>query len=1011
MKKKVIISLAATATVFCCAFGFAACGETDGGGANHTHTYATEWGKDETHHWRAATCEHTDEIKDKAEHTFDDVTLSDFNATVPACTVCYYTAHADYLCNAATFRSALDNEPTSYRASWNYTSEDAATKFELNENAYHLANTSDVGGEDSYYVKDGSSYKKYSSNGVDGLYYQSTEEESYVDENKYAALADLKELDSSFSSFTYDKENHAYTARSVAVDGATLSNVVLKFEGGELISASYRYLATSNYDAEIYIEDVNIGYPWDNDSDYYFTFNDDGVTLTGLKADAEEIIIPDSLNVGGTDYNVTKISALTVYTPQNGGASYTSAPNTATSITVSANVRSISRGICGGALEQITFADGSKLESIGAETFQNCTALTSITIPESVTSIGDNAFTGCPIENATIPMSALGKISKNNLKTLVLTGEGTSIAASAFEGCTMLTSITIPEGVTRIGNNAFKGCTALKNITIPKSVTNIGDNVFTGCPLENATIPMSALSEISKDNLKTLVLTGAGTDIAASAFEGCTSLTSITIPEGATSIGENAFKGCTSLTSITIPESVTSIGAEAFRSCSSLTDVTIPKGVTRIDEYTFSSCSSLTDVTIPDGVKSIFNSAFYGCTSLITVTIPNSVTSISDNAFAYCTSLTSFKIGSGVTSMGFVLFECPSLTDITVDEHNANFKSVDGNLYTKDGTGLCVYAAGKTDASFVVPDGVEYIRGYAFSMCGSLTSITIPSSAEQILDYAFDNCYKLIEIHNLSKISIYPDSYGNGRVALYAKNVYSSSSGNSRLVTADGYIFYDGTANEEGYYLVGYAGTETELTLPDDVNGNDYAIYQYAFWNRSSITSIAISKGVTDIGRYAFSGCTSLANIAVDENNANYKSAGGNLYSKDGTTLIQYAIGKTDTSFAISEGVTSIGDYAFEDCKSLTSVTMESVASIGESAFEDCKSLTSVTLSESVTSIKGYAFSGCTSLASVTFENTNGWWYEQSSNKVNIASTDLADASTAAEYLTSTYTYYHWGRD
>ena len=170
---------------------------------------------------------------------------------------------------------------------------------------------------------------------------------------------------------------------------------------------------------------------------------------------------------------------------------------------------------------------------------------------------------------------------------------------------------------------------------------------------------------------------------------------------------------------------------------------------------------------------------------------------------------------------------------------------------------------------------------------------------------------------------------------------------------------------------------------------------------------------VTSIGNYAFLGCTSLTRITVDENNAYYKDIDGNLYSKDGRTLIQYAIGKNDTSFAIPNGVTSIGSLAFAPCYSLTSITIpDSVTSIGSLAFASCYSLTSITIPDSVTSIGSSAFASCYSLTSITFEDTSTWCRTTSesdwNNKTNGTETDVSVPTNNDDYFKSTYSNYYW---
>ena len=289
---------------------------------------------------------------------------------------------------------------------------------------------------------------------------------------------------------------------------------------------------------------------------------------------------------------------------------------------------------------------------------------------------------------------------------------------------------------------------------------------------------------------------------------------------------------------------------------------------------------SVSQIVIPYGVTSIGLDAFRGCTALTSITIPDSVTSIGYSAFKGCTGLTSITIPASVTSIdSYAFYGCTGLTNITVSDNNRKYKSIDGNLYTKDGNRLIQYAIGKTEASFSVPHGVTRIGAYAFYGCTGLTSITIPDSVTEIEYYAFSDC--------------------------------------------------------------------------------------------TGLTSVIIPDSITSIGYFAFRGCTGLTSITVSDNNTVYKSIDGNLYTKNGNTLIQYAIGKTEASFSVPHGVTSIDSYAFYGCTGLASVTIENgVTSIGSYAFSDCTGLTSVIIPDSVTRIGDYAFWGCTGLVSVTISDS-----------------------------------------
>ena len=197
-------------------------------------------------------------------------------------------------------------------------------------------------------------------------------------------------------------------------------------------------------------------------------------------------------------------------------------------------------------------------------------------------------------------------LKDNSLTTVSIPNYVTSIGSNAFYNCSGLTNITIPDSVTSIGDRAFYNCGSLTSITIPDSVTSIGYQAFSGCSgLTSITIPDSI------------------TSIGYSEFFGCSSLTSITIPDSVTSIGDYAFSGCSGLTSITIGGSVTSIGERAFYDCSSLTSVTIGGSVTSIGVSAFYNCSSLTSINIPDSVTSIGKRAFSGCSGLTSVTFKN----------------------------------------------------------------------------------------------------------------------------------------------------------------------------------------------------------------------------------------------------------------------------------------------------------------------------------------------------------------------------------------------------
>ncbi len=660
--------------------------------------------------------------------------------------------------------------------------------------------------------------------------------------------------------------------------------------------------------------------------------------------------------------------------------------------------------------------NGKPVKSIGFGAFEDCTSLTSITIPNSVTSIGDYAFAYC-----------------TGLTSITIPGSVTSIGNAAFSCCTSLTSITIPSGVTSISADAFWGCSSLSSIAIPNSVTSIGSSAFSGCT-----------------GLTSITISDSVTSIGNAAFSGCTSLTSITIPGSVNSIGYEAFYGCASLTSATIPSSVESIGYYAFYGCTGLIiyceasekpsdwslnwvsfGAPVEWGHTAdkcIDEIYDGLCDKCgreiennpadtpddtpddipddtpddtpvvkptvdfeytiwdnkveikkykgtdTAVTIPDTIEdlpvtTVGDSVFSGNTTLTSVVIPDSVTRIGYSPFLNCTALTSITIGSGVTSIGANAFSgCTAIESLYISDLmawcNIDFSGDYSNpqMYTQ----ASLYLDGELVTALIIPDGTTDIKQYAFKRWSELTSVFIPASVTSVAYGAF-------------KGTEYPSFYceaaeqPSGWSSLWNVNNHTVEWGH----TAD--VCFDenddglcdkckrGTFNKpanpasdftytisgEEVTITKYVGTATEVVIPSTIDGNPVtAIGDYVFEDRMAVTSVTIPDTVTSIGALAFSARLSLARIIVDENNTVYKSIDGNLYSKDGKTFIRYAVGKTDTEFAIPEGVTSIGKYAFHASDIANLFIPNSVTSIDTTAFMYTHGLTSIVVDEKNTAYK-----------------------------------------------------------
>ena len=381
--------------------------------------------------------------------------------------------------------------------------------------------------------------------------------------------------------------------------------------------------------------------------------------------------------------------------------------------------------------ETITYNDTTyTVESIGPYAFNGCSRLTGIVIPNSVTSIGKLAFKGC-----------------TNLTCINIPSSVTYIGNRGFEDCTGLIDITIPNSVTDMGSSAFSGCSGLNSAIIGNSVTCINDSTFCNCiSLSNIDIPNSVIS------------------IGNQAFVGCDGLTNIDISNYVTSIGRQAFARCSNLSSVAIGSSVSSISNNAFDDCQSLATITVDSGNMTYDSR--DNCNALIETesntlflgckcsTIPGTVTSIGDYAFSTCRGLTSITIPNSVTRIGDNAFSWCNNLTHIDIPNSVTSIGNdAFYSCSGLTSVTIP-----------NSVTSIGNRAFYRCSSLT--SIDCPNSVTSIGDEAFSDCRSLTSVTIPNSVSSIGYRAFSNCTRLKDvycyIHDPSYVTL-----GNNAFYLY----------------------------------------------------------------------------------------------------------------------------------------------------------------------------------------------------------------------------------------------------
>ena len=416
-------------------------------------------------------------------------------------------------------------------------------------------------------------------------------------------------------------------------------------------------------------------------------------------------------------------------------------------------------------IETVTIPEG--VTTIGEQAFYDCKSLKTVKLPESLKAIEDWAFYGSGLESIVLPknLQELDKSFENciRLKNVTCSEGLSSIGNSAFKNCVSLAAIELPESVERIGSSAFSGCISLAAIRIPQNVTSIsGSNVFFGCsnPKEiqvdskNAAFVSQDGMLFDKEKKRLICCPGGKTGIVnvpgsvteevyfQSAFSGCGKVTEITVDssnEVYTSRDGIVYKkdmkrlvccpaGKTG--NVSVPENVTYIGSGAFYNCEQVAGVTLPDSVVDIGSSAFYGCSKLTYMTLPQGVRGIGMSAFQNCTSLKEVNIPESVRVINMEAFRNCSSLESIQISKNVEWIEeFAFYLCDQLSSIDVDDANEHFTSVDGVLYNKEKTKLLRCPGGKT-GEVTVP-GTASMDESAFYYCKKLNGITIDGEHEK----------------------------------------------------------------------------------------------------------------------------------------------------------------------------------------------------------------------------------------------------------------------------------------
>ena len=585
--------------------------------------------------------------------------------------------------------------------------------------------------------------------------------------------------------------------------------------------------------------------------------------------------------------------------------------------------------------------------------------------------------------------------------------------------------VTIPDSInlvpiTGIGDGAFSNCTAVTSVAIPASVTAIGNLAFFDCPnLGALTVsPSSTAYSSTPDGVlfdlvnNTLLQYPAGkadssftvsngvASIGAFAFAGSTNLVSITIPASVTYIATGAFAGCANLRTLYFGGDEPGLGADVFAGVNAA--VYYPPGKSWWDvpygglpAYAWSSgffCSvnywdggiTITgyngdggDVTIPDSIEErsvtlIGAAAFSNCTALASVAIPDHVTDIGETAFCGCSNLTGVAIGGGLANIGYhAFFACPRLSAFTVSPANTTYSSPDGVLYDLNQQMLVLYPVGKSDTSYTIFSSDLSISAEAFAGATNLVSVTVPPSVYSIADGAFAGCTSLRRLYfdgnapwqlgsdifaGVNATVYYVPGAGSWDVSYCGLPAYAFDRASGFLCSMN---WWDGCIN-----ITGYDGPGGAVTIPDSINGRDVTgIADGAFSNRTALTSLAIPGKVTSIGIRAVVGCGNLTAVSVDTANTTFSSSpDGVLYNLDMTALLLFPAGRPDSSYAIPDGVTAIGDFAFSGNTNLISAAVPaSVTSIGLGPFCECPNLTEISVAPanpSYSSVDGVLFGG-----------------------------------------------------
>ena len=586
--------------------------------------------------------------------------------------------------------------------------------------------------------------------------------------------------------------------------------------------------------------------------------------------------------------------------------------------------------------------------SIGDEAFKNNTSMVSVSIPDSVKSIGDSAFYGCTsLLGVVIPDSvektgrcAFQKCSKLASAYLPVNEKFTYMNAYMFESCTSLKKIEIPDNVTGIDGAAFAECKKLSDVVLSKNLKTMGWQVFgNDNKLTEIEIPKS---------LEECRYYRNNDSIDGGTFDNCANLKTVMFEDGTTEIAEGLFAGCTGIEQIRIPDTVTVIESGAFGGCINLKEIVVPDNVTEIQSSAFEYCSSLKTVKLSENLERIGVYAFGDCDVLKSIKIPDSVLDIDGAAFAECKELSDVVLSKNLKTMGWQVFGNDNkLTEIEIPKsleecrYYRNNDSIDGgtfdncaNLKTvmfEDGTTEIAEGlfAGCTGIEQIrIPDTVTVIESGAFGGCINLKEIDVPNSVTEIQRSAFEYCSSLKTAklsENLKSIGMYSfnncTSLTEVHLSDILKEIPSNTFSGCKKLTTINFPSTLTTIGDSAFY-----GCESlpEAILPSGVE----KIESNAFKNCKSLKKAVVPDTVSSIGSSAFYGCEALTDITL----------GSKLKKIDSQTFY----GCTALpSIVIPYNVTTIGDSAFVNCTKLTQITVpRNTTSIESNAFSYPRKMT-----------------------------------------------------------------------